>query len=250
MKLSLKVVLAITIVGAFSCRKDVTIIKEVPHWEYENPDWKNIGYSDCGGNSQSPINVMTSGTIPSASLSGITFNYTPFPLKIVDNGHTIQVNAANPENSITYGGKPYRFLQLHLHHKSEHKINNEQTALELHLVHQDATGNLLVLAYMVVQGAENPLISQMLANVPTKQKTEATLSNVLVNLLNIQPTNLSYYTYFGSLTTPPCSTSVQFVIFKEKMQASAKQITDFAGHYHDNARPIQPLNNRLILEKL
>ncbi|RCH53768.1 hypothetical protein DJ568_16145 [Mucilaginibacter hurinus] len=233
-----------------SCKKTITVTKEAAHWEYENPNWQDIGYKQCGGNSQSPINVETAKVLTSGGLSGIEFDYAPFPLKIVDNGHTIQVNASNQESSILYNNTKYNFVQLHFHHASEHKINNSASQMELHCVHRDNAGNLLVLAYMIDEGAENELLEQALSHVPDEVNKERDFPSVQIDLASFQPANQAYYTYFGSLTTPPCSASVQFIIFKEHIQASRDQIEDFASHHHNNARPVQPLNNRIILEKL
>lgn len=231
-----------------ACDTEVQIERETPHWEYENTDWENLGYASCGGNSQSPINIDTAQTIVSEDLPSITYSYSPFEMHIVDNGHTIQVNNSGTNNSVSYNGVEYNFVQFHFHRVSEHKLNGEPSAMELHVVHQDAQGNLLVLGYMIVVGEENSWTQVVFNHIPEEQKVEIA-TGVSINLMDIQPQNDSYYTYSGSLTTPPCSAAVQFVIFQEKMTLSQSQIDFFASYYPDNYRPTQPLNNRFVLEK-
>lgn len=232
-----------------SCNDDVILVKETAHWEYENTDWENLGYSSCSGNSQSPVNIEKDKTLKSENLPEVIFNYSDFEMKIVDNSHTIQINGLGANKSINFNEIPFEFIQFHLHHKSEHQINNEHSAMELHAVHQDQAGNLLVLGFMIEAGNENQLIENVLNNVPEVQKVEIA-TGISINLSDILPDNKNYYTYSGSLTTPPCSAAVNFVIFKEPIQASSSQIIRFANYYSNNHRPIQPLNNRFVLEKI
>lgn len=218
------------------------------HWEYEHPDWQNEGFGDCGGKVQSPINFDTSRTIK-AQLSDVITSYQPFKMKIVDNGHTLQVNTPN-NLKIQLNGTEFTLKQFHFHRHSEHHINGNASEMELHLVHVDeVTGNITVLGILLEKGAENALIEQVLNNVPVNKKEEV-VTAVELNLRDILPGGLDYYTYTGSLTTPPCSQGLQWIVFKEKMTVSDEQIKAFEGFYHDNARPIQPVNNRPVLEKI
>jgi carbonic anhydrase len=230
------------------CERSVTLEREEAHWEYEHPDWQNIGYQSCGGNAQSPIDINTGNTIISDDLPVPDIHYQPFDLKIVDNGHTIQVNAPDNNNYIRYNEVRYDWVQLHFHHHSEHQLNMEHTDIELRCVHRDSTGNLLVLTFMIEEGIESQFLNDIFNNIPTEKKVEIT-PGIQIDLNEIIPDNLSYYTYYGSLTTPPCSASVQFIVLKEPLGASTEQINKFASVYSDNSRPIQPLNNRFILEK-
>lgn len=230
------------------CERSVTLEREQAHWEYEHPDWQNIGYQSCGGNAQSPIDINTDKTIISDDLPSPEIHYMPFDLKIVDNGHTIQVNAPDNNNYILYNGVRYDWVQLHFHHHSEHQLDMQHTDMELHCVHRDPSGNLLVLTFMIEEGNASAFLNDIFNNIPSEKKAEIT-PGIQIDLNDIIPEDLSYYTYYGSLTTPPCSASVQFVVFKEPLTASSVQITRFANVYPDNSRPIQPLNNRFILEK-
>jgi len=227
-------------VGVFEKPEDI-------HWEYESPDWQHEGYSDCAGKVQSPINIETSKTIK-ADLPSIAFSYANFNMKIIDNGHTIQVNGDNA-SSISLNGNSFIFKQFHFHRYSEHQVNGVASQMEMHLVHSDAaTGNITVLGVLLEEGAENPALAKVWANIPTTKKTEVTTS-ISLSLSDLLPANKDYYTYTGSLTTPPCSQGLQWILFKESMKLSTAQIASFEAIYIDNARPIQPVNNRPVLEK-
>lgn len=232
-----------------SCSEEIVIVKETAHWEYENTDWENLGYSSCSGNSQSPINIEGDKTLKIEHLPEVLFNYSDFEMRIVDNGHTIQVNGTGQNQSISYNETLFNFIQFHLHHTSEHQIDEQHSAMELHAVHQDSFGNLLVLGFLIEAGNQNMFIENVLNNVPEEEKIEIA-TGININLNAILPQNKNYYTYSGSLTTPPCSAAVHFVIFKESIQASNNQISRFATLYPDNFRPVQPLNNRFVLEKI
>lgn len=232
----------------FSCEKTVIVQKEEAHWDYEHPDWQQIGYASCGGNAQSPIDVVTGNAIEVDQLPLVDAHYQNFQMKIVDNGHAIQVMPNSGENYVLYNGVRYNFAQFHFHNVSEHKLNGNHEDMEMHVVHSDDFGNLLVLAFMIEPGVENPFLQAVLEQVPAEKKKEV-ITTINLNLQDIMPSDLSYYTYYGSLTTPPCTASVQFIIFKDKVNASSAQINGFAGHYDHNYRPVQPLNNRFVFEK-
>jgi len=241
-------VIIIAAIAAIRCNKSVEVVREEAHWEYENPDWQQIGYLECGTKSQSPVDIPTSQTILAQDLPAISVNYSPFAMNIVDNSHTIQVNATDTLNTTVFNGIKYTFAQLHLHRKSEHTIDKKASDMELHVVHVDAEGNILVFARMIRAGVENAFLKTVFDNIPSEKKKEVE-TGVILDLRDMMPSDESYYTYSGTLTTPPCTHAVQFVIFKEPMEASTAQISYFESYYADNARPVQPLHNRLILEK-
>jgi carbonic anhydrase len=236
-----------------SCTEEGKIERHSPHWDYENPLWQNDGYTDCGGTVQTPINILTASTIQSSQLSDVIFNYNPFNLKIVDNGHTVQVNADTAiTNNISIDGVTYNFLQFHYHTHSEHEINGMTDQMEIHLVHQDPiTNNLAVIGIMInaTSATDNTFIQSYLQNFPSEEDVEVATATSL-NLNAILPANRNYYTYTGSLTTPPCSQGLKWIILKEKMAISSNQLNAFQERHDINARPIQPLNGRIVLEKI
>lgn len=232
------------------CEENALVSIEESHWEYENPNWADHGYIQCGGNSQSPVDIITSNTVKSPELSDLQYRYNGIDMVMVDNGHTIQIySPSTVKNEMIYNGNFYDFKQMHFHRKSEHTIDGKNEELEIHIVHQDNNENLLVLTLFAVEGEYNEIIGSIFSNIP-KTKNEPVNTGILLDPSELMPEDQSYYTYFGSLTTPPCSASVQFVIMKEPIQISREQIDFFNSLYRDNRRPVQPLNNRLILEKI
>jgi carbonic anhydrase len=222
--------------------------QESHSWGYSGatgPDhWYRVS-ATCGlGKTQSPIDILHAETKP---LQAITFAYHSSPLKIINNEHTIQVNYA-PGSSITVGDKTYELVQFHFHHLSETEINSQRSPMELHLVHQDKDGNLAVVAVLLNEGHSNPMLSTVWSQLPQQEGQEIAPEHVEINALNLLPANHRYYTFPGSLTTPPCSESVTWLVLATPTTLSKEQIAKFAAIYPNNARPVQPLNNRVVLE--
>lgn len=219
-----------------------------PHWGYggaENPtEWGALGHDFAlceSGRDQSPINIANAVESTSAK---INFDYKPSPLVIVNNGHTIQVNYGEG-SVVTINGEQYSLLQFHFHTPSEHEINGKASALELHLVHRNESGTLAVVGVMLTKGKANPLIEEIWRNIPDSGKTN-TISDRLINVSSLLPTKKSYYSYAGSLTTPPCSEGVRWNVLLEPMTISEAQIAAFQKLYQVNARPIQSTNGRTV----
>ncbi|KKJ00363.1 carbonic anhydrase [Prochlorothrix hollandica] len=219
-----------------------------PHWTYggaANPShWGELStdYSLCEqGRDQSPINIQT----PIAgSPQPLALSYGSTPLTIVNSGHSIQVNYA-PGNKVKLGGEDYELLQFHFHTPSEHALDGNNAPMELHLVHSNAQGELAVVGVMIEVGDENPTIDTLWENIPPSGQTQ-TINGVMVNVSDLLPRNQSYYSYSGSLTTPPCSENVQWNILTETVEISEEQVEAFMGLYPVNARPLQPLNGRMV----
>ena len=140
------------------------------HWSYEGAGgpthWGDLeaDYSACKlGHHQSPIDIRNPTP---ADLPAIRFGYKPMPLSIIDNGHTIQINAA-PGTFITVGDHRYELKQFHFHHPSEEAINGKHTAMVAHLVHADTAGNLAVVAVLLAEGPGNALIQRLWQNLPS-----------------------------------------------------------------------------------
>ena len=196
------------------------------------------------GKAQSPIDIRNPF---SAQLPPIKFSYQPSSLKIINNGHTIQINY--PSGSmITVGEKTYELVQFHFHHPSEEKINGQPYPMVAHLVHKDKGGKLAVVAVLIEEGNANQLISTLWDNLPPEEGKEQELDRVKVDVTHLLPTDLRYYTFAGSLTTPPCSEGVTWYVLQAPTPISKAQIEKFATVYPLNARPIQPLNGRVVLK--
>jgi carbonic anhydrase len=203
------------------------------------------GFALCKlGTNQSPIDVPDADA-RKGDLASLLFNYKPAPLKIIDNGHTIQVNYA-PGSFLIVGGSQYELVGIDFHRPSEQKINGKGHDMEAQLVHRDKDGKVAVVAILLDEGKENALIKTLWSNLPQDKGKEHVVDAQKINALGLLPQKKDYYTFAGSLTTPPCSENVTWFVLKNPTQVSADEIVRFAKVYPMNARPVQPLNSRDI----
>ena len=211
------------------------------HWGDLEPD-----FAACKtGEHQSPIDIKDANN---AELAPIRFDYKLSPLKIVNNGHTIRVDY-EPGSSITINGISLPLTQFHFHHRSETEINGQKYDMELHLVHEDAAaGRAAVAAILIKSGTENAFLRALLSHVSQKVGEEVERKKVVINAADFLPADQNYYVFDGSLTTPPCTENVKWYVLKTPIEASPSQIATFAKYYPDNARPVQPLDGREILQ--
>jgi len=221
------------------------------HWGYsgsEGPsNWGKLStaYALCSsGHQQSPVNI----TKPQhAGMATFDIDYRSTPLNIVNNGHTIQVNIA-PGSSMTVGHRKYQLLQFHFHTPSENIVSGQAYPMEVHFVHKDQDGNLGVLGVFFKQGAENLALGEIWSKMPTSVNAVQAHKKIAVNALDLVPDNRDYYRFLGSLTTPPCSEGVQWHVAKTPIEASAGQISKFTSLIGQNARPVQQLGHRLLID--
>jgi carbonic anhydrase len=223
--------------------------EEHAHWSYSGdtgPDhWGDLSpeFSACSqGKEQSPVNISHA---EHAKLPIIEFDYKPSALDVINNGHTIESDY-EPGSSITLDGKTYNLVQFHFHHLSENTHNGKHFPLEGHLVHKSADGKLAVVAVFFEEGHPNPAIATVWASMPKTSVNENKPSGVKVDASQLLPGNREYYTFPGSLTTPPCTEGVTWLLMSHKMTASKEQVAAFAVLDPDDARPVQPLNGRKI----
>jgi carbonic anhydrase len=221
-----------------------------PHWDYQGEGgpqaWGSLKpeFSTCAnGKRQSPIDIRDGLKL---QLDPVQFDYQPSAVKVIDNGHTVQVNVA-PGNAIEVQGRRYELLQFHFHRPSEERIDGRQFDMVAHLVHKDADGRLAVVAVLLSRGAAQPLIQTIWNNLPLEKGEEQAVRTPL-DLKALLPAERQYYTYMGSLTTPPCTEGVLWMVMKTPVQVSAEQIGIFSRLYPMNARPVQSASGRLIKE--
>jgi len=221
-------------------------------WSYTGPNgpakWGKLekGFATCSsGTMQSPIDIPDAHA-RKGDLPPLLFSYKTVPLKIIDTGHTIQVNYS-PESWLTVQGKRYELVEIQFHKPSEFKIDGKGQEMEADLVHRDKDGKLAVVVVLLDQGKENALIKTLWTNLPQTKEKENAVPSVQVSALGLLPPNKDYYTFKGSLTTPPCTEDVAWYVLKTPVGISADQIARFARYYPMNARPTQPLNDRDIL---
>jgi carbonic anhydrase len=220
------------------------------HWAYSGPEgplhWGVLdsSYTACSaGHTQSPIDITHSQL---SELPSLKPNYKAVPLNIIDNGHTIQVNYANG-STLTVGDRTYSLKQFHFHHPSEEHVNGKGFPLAAHLLHADADGNLAVIAILFEQGNSNPLIENLWRSIPSEKEKAIDIPAMSVQAKDLLPKDLSYFTYTGSLTTPPCSEGVTWYVLINRVTVSPEQVAAFSKIYPMDSRPIQPTNGRGIL---
>jgi len=250
MKTKLLVQQAAFIAGAVICS---TSAFAQTHWGYEGEagpsNWSKLDpkFVMCAlGRNQSPIDIT--GFVE-ADLKPLKFTYSAGAqeIAIVNNGHTIQINYA-PGSSLTVDGREFELKQFHFHAPSENKINGKQFPLEGHLVHADKDGNLAVVAVMFEEGAASSALAKLWEKLPTKSGDKNPLPTGL-SVAQLLPANRDYYRYDGSLTTPPCSEGVRWLVLKKVATASKAQIDQFAKTMgHANNRPLNPINARTVLK--
>jgi carbonic anhydrase len=167
-------------------------------------------------------------------------NWQAGDLELINNGHTIQANV--PEGSQSeLNGQTYDLIQFHWHRPSEHTVDGDPFAMELHFVHADASGNLAVLGVLLKEGDANPLYDILWEGQPEEGEAN-TLSDV--DFSRLLPGDLTTYVYAGSLTTPPCSEGVAWNVLETPAGISAEQVRAFL--YDGNARLVQPVNDRSV----
>ena len=218
--------------------------KHAVHWGYEGAmgpeSWGNE-FPTCGrGKAQAPLNIK--GPFEKALFS-VAPDYKSGPLKIINNGHTIQVNVP-PGSKLRIDSQPFELVQFHFHRPSEEQINGKPSARVAHFVHKNSEGRLAVLGVLLKEGNENPGIKALWTHAPAKEGPEVSPEGVNFNPANLLPREYEFYSYEGSLTTPPCTEGVRFFILKSQVNISREQVEAFP--FKKNARPVQAQNGRAI----
>jgi len=220
------------------------------HWSYEGEtgpaNWGKINadWAKCGtGSRQSPIDLRDGMKV---DLEQIAFDYKPSAFNVTDNGHTIQVTVGSG-NFITIQNHAYELMQFHFHRPSEERINGKGFEMVVHLVHKDPEGKLAVLAVLLERGKGHNMIQTVWNNLPL-EKHDTVSPSIVLDVNELLPQKRDYFTFMGSLTTPPCSEGVLWLVMKEPMQASPSQMALFSRLYPLNARPIQASSGRVIKE--
>lgn len=223
---------------------------EGAHWGYEGETgpahWGGIDAASkvCSiGSQQSPIDIT--GAIK-AQLPPLKIAWSKKPDTIVNNGHTIQLNFS-PGNTLKVGSDSYDLVQFHFHHPSEHTIAGKNSPMEVHFVYGNASGGLAVIGVMMTEGKANPTFGKIAATMPPKQG-EPVKADAAIDPAKLLPARLPYYRYSGSLTTPPCSEVVNWLLVREPVHVAKADIDAFAKLFPMNARPVQKDNRRFVLQ--
>ena len=224
---------------------------DLPHvrWGYRGDIgpayWGSLdpAFAACArGSEQSPIDISNA---QSRTQPPIEFDYGPRAAEIVNTGHTIQVNVT-PGSGIIVDDIGYELLQFHFHRGSEHTVAGVRFPLELRLVHRSEDGALAVIGVLFRAGAVNEALAPVWDLLPPDPGTAVALPDP-VDVAALLPGRLTTWRYAGSLTTPPCTEGVAKAVITEPMTLSPAQIEAFAAIYDGNYRPVQALNDRLLV---
>ena len=257
LRLGRRSLLGAAVAGCTCCRllaralaeETVHVPTAPPHWAYDGEagaaNWGEISpaFRVCQlGLEQSPIDLIDP---VAAEPGGLDIAWQPIPLRIINNGHTIQVNAG-PGSSCVIGGISYELQQFHFHHPSEHLLSGRPFDLECHFVHRSAAGDLAVIGVFVTPGEANRALAPIWQAMPRQEGPERDAGTV-IQPGTLLPAARGYYRYMGSLTTPPCTQGITWTLLQQPIEASPEQIRQFATLYANNARPIQGHNRRFLL---
>lgn len=222
-------------------------------WSYEGKTgpkhWGELDSANLAcknGKEQSPINVKNEEVSKNNGKTFLEINYSPAMFSLLNNGHTIQANSIKGQNSIILDKKEYKLEQFHFHTSSEHQFDGKNFDMELHLVHKNKNDQLAVLGVMIKAGDRNNELELIWGNAPKNNSGEVILEET-IDLMKVLPKDKQLFRYRGSLTTPPCTEGVTWIVLQEPIQMSNQQIETFRNIFQDNHRPVQPINDREIL---
>jgi carbonic anhydrase len=221
-------------------------------WSYEGANgpehWGALdpAYAACkSGKEQSPIDIRQAERV---NLPPLKFEYRSGPLKIINNGYTaVRVNyVPGNGNFLTVAGSRYELTQFHFHRPSEEYVDGKPYDMVAHFMHEDASGKVLGVAVFLKAGSANATIQRLWQHMPNTPGKEQEVAGVEVNPADLLPRNSAYYMYMGSLTAPPCTEGVTWIVLKMPVEISPGQIAAFAKLYPHDVRPLQPLNGRVV----
>ena len=225
------------------------------HWTYDGDtgpqNWGSMkpDFNTCDtGQRQSPVHIMETNAMPGPA-EVLRFDYRPSGGSVVNNGHTIQVDLQG-DNTLYVRGSAYKLVQFHFHHPAEEKVNYKGFSMVAHLVHKNEQGQLAVVAVLIDPGLSNPVVEQVWTRMPLDTQDRVGLSAGLIDMNQLLPVDQRYYQFIGSLTTPPCTEGVLWLVMKQPMTVSRDQLKLFAHLFPMNARPTQALNGRLVREAM
>ena len=203
--------------------------------------------STCdSGQRQSPIDITRSTP---QKLAPLNFDYRATPLKLADDGHTVRVRFGNG-SQLLIGNQRYTLQQFHFHTPGGDRIAGEEFPMAAHLLHKSQSGQLLAVVVLFRTGAENPLLTSLLPLIPARADGDHVVAGATVNALSLIPAQHGYYRYTGSLTAPPCTEGLDWIVLKQPLELSASQLARYRKRFADNARAVQPLHQRVVQESL
>jgi carbonic anhydrase len=212
-------------------------------WGQLSPDWAACA---GGGGRQSPIDIDNVRIDP--RLKPLNLNLSKTPIALINNGHSLE-EEYQPDSTLTFGGVTYHLQQFHFHALSEHAIAGWRGVMELHAVFKDDlvnTTKIAVVAMLFKIGHNNPFLAKLSAGGLPMKEGQTVDSSVEVNLARGLTDTSAYYTYAGSLTTPPCTENVTWLVLKKPAEMSAPQFKAFDQILGNDFRPLQDRNGRVV----
>jgi carbonic anhydrase len=222
-----------------------------PQWQYSGefgPEaWGRMqaAYALCDrGRRQSPIDIVATRKQP---LPALEFQYRSAPLRIVNDGHTVRVRIANGSRMLI-GRDSHTLQQFHFHLPGGDRVRGEEFPMSMHFLHKSVSGRLVSLVVLFRQGAENAALAALLPNMPARGQAERVVAGTQIDPTQLLPAARGYFTYEGSLTAPPCTEGVLWIVMKQPLEVSAAQLARLGQMFPTNARPVQPLHDRVVTE--
>lgn len=196
------------------------------------------------GQRQSPIDIRATAR---QALAPLEFHYQPAPLRVADDGHTVRVRF-DKGSLLNIGKERYTLQQFHFHTPGGDKIAGEEFPMAAHLLHKSQSGQLLAVVVLFRTGAENPLLEKLIPLIPGRADGDHRHPNITVDASALLPVGRGYYSYPGSVTAPPCTEGVDWIVLKQPLELSVAQLARYRQRFADNARAVQPLHQRTVLE--
>jgi carbonic anhydrase len=246
MKVNIVIAVILTAASLFCLAAEHT-----PHWGYEGQEkpenWGKLApdFSTCeNGKNQSPINIQR---VLKTRHSELSLTFESGKQEMINNGHTVQINITG-QNTLILDDETFTLQQFHFHSPSENEINSKRYPMEAHFVYQNENGDLTVMALMFKEGKTNLELEKAWHQIPISVDDSILLDRT-IDIKVLLPEVLDFYRFSGSLTTPPCTEGVRWIVLEHESSASKEQIEKFHSiMHHDNNRPVQPLNGRIIID--
>jgi carbonic anhydrase len=196
------------------------------------------------GQRQSPIDIRQATR---KSLPSLQASYQATPLKLANDGHTVRVRF-DKGSTLRIGKDSFTLQQFHFHTPGGDKIAGEEFPMAAHLLHRSQSGQLLAVVVLFRTGRENALLQTLLPLIPATKSGDGVQAGASINASQLLPANLGYFRYSGSVTAPPCTEGVEWIVLKQPLELSPLQLSQYRQIFADNARPVQPLHQRSVLE--
>ena len=242
---------AVLAIGLAALSTAHSLAQTTAQWDYEGKRgalvWGKLdpAYAACSqGHEQSPIDIR--GAHLNKALQPIEFHYIAGPVKLENDGHTVFVHV-DPGSYIVAGGVRYDLIGFDFHHPAEEPVKGKLTDMDAHIIHKSADGKLAIIAVRLVEDLSNPnaLLATLWPHLPTTPGATDSVTD-MVSPAGLLPSDRGYWTYEGSLTTPPCTEGVRWFVYEQPVPLSRGQLRAFAALFKVNTRPLQDPHGRRI----